>query len=88
MAMRDRETKRVRGHIEVGTTALLVFFLGLFGGIARAQTDCAGNGVLDTAPPKNLTVPELIQKFSARDEGKRSSAALHLHARRARANAQ
>jgi hypothetical protein len=68
MAMRDRETKRVRGHIEVGTTALLVFFLGLFGGIARAQTDCAdGNGVLDTAPPKNMTVPELIQKFSAQE---------------------
>jgi hypothetical protein len=68
MAMRDRETKRVRGHIEVGITALLVFFLGLFGGIARAQTDCAdGNGVLDTPPPKNMTVPELIQKFSAQE---------------------
>jgi hypothetical protein len=33
-----------------------------------AQTDCAdGNGVLDTAPPKNLTPQELIQKFAAQE---------------------
>lgn len=32
----------------------------------RAQTDCAeGNGVLDNTPPKNTTIPELIQKLGA-----------------------
>lgn len=37
-------------------------------GGAAAQTDCAeGNGLLDTAPPKNMTVPELIQKFGAEE---------------------
>ena len=35
---------------------------------AQAQTDCAdGNGVLDTAPPKNMTPQELIQKFTAEE---------------------
>ena len=68
MAMRDRETKRVRGQIPVGMWALLILFLSLSGAVARAQTDCAdGNGVLDTAPPKDMTVPELIQKFSAQE---------------------
>jgi hypothetical protein len=33
---------------------------------AAAQTDCnAGNGLLDFAPPKTTTVPEIIQKFTA-----------------------
>lgn len=33
-----------------------------------AQTDCAaGNDVLDTAPPKNMTPQDLIQKFSAQE---------------------
>lgn len=68
MARRDRETKRVRGHIPVGMSALLILFLSLSGIVARAQTDCAdGNGVLDTAPPKDMTVPELIQKFSTQE---------------------
>ena len=36
--------------------------------VVRAQTDCAdGNGVLDTAPPKNLTTQELIQRFAAQE---------------------
>ena len=44
---------------------------------ARAQTDCAdGNGVLDTAPPKNMTPQELIQKFTA-EETKVKAARLH-----------
>ncbi len=35
---------------------------------ATAQTDCAeGNGVLDTAPPKNMTVPELIQRLGVEE---------------------
>jgi hypothetical protein len=33
-----------------------------------AQTDCAaGNDVLDMTPPKNITVPELIQQFTAEE---------------------
>ena len=33
-----------------------------------AQTDCAeGNGVLDTTPPKGMTVPQAIQKFAANE---------------------
>ena len=44
---------------------------------AQAQTDCAdGNGVLDTAPPKNMTAQELIQKFTA-EETKVKAARLH-----------
>jgi len=35
---------------------------------ANAQTDCnAGNGVLDTTAPKNMTPAELIQKFSTEE---------------------
>ena len=33
---------------------------------AGAQTDCAeGNGVLDSTPPKGMTVAEVIEKFAA-----------------------
>jgi hypothetical protein len=42
-----------------------------------AQTDCeAGNGLLDFAPPKTMSVPELIQKFGAA-EGAAKEARLH-----------
>jgi hypothetical protein len=35
---------------------------------AWGQTDCAdGNGVLDMAPPKNMTAEQLIQKFAAEE---------------------
>ncbi|HKH98676.1 MAG TPA: hypothetical protein VJ999_06165 [Candidatus Sulfotelmatobacter sp.] len=35
---------------------------------AQGQTDCAeGNGVLDPAPPKNMTLPELIQKLGVQE---------------------
>jgi hypothetical protein len=54
--------------MEVGMPALLIVLLGLLGGVAGAQTDCAdGNGVLDTTPPKNMPVAELIQKFAAEE---------------------
>jgi hypothetical protein len=40
---------------------VLLLPVGLWG-----QTDCeAGNGLLDSAPPKTLSVQELIQKFGA-----------------------
>lgn len=47
--------------------AFLAVLLGLTTG-AWGQTDCAdGNGVLDMAPPKNMTAQELIQKFAAEE---------------------
>ncbi len=47
--------------------AFAVALLGMTAG-GRAQTDCAdGNGVLDMAPPKNMTADQLIQKFAAEE---------------------
>jgi hypothetical protein len=46
---------------------LSVFFVA-FPLTAPAQTDCAeGNGALDTTPPKNIALPELIQKLGAQE---------------------
>jgi hypothetical protein len=40
----------------------------LFCSQAVAQSDCAdGNGVLNMDPPKSMTVPDLIQKFTAEE---------------------
>ena len=50
--------------------AALLSYLMLAGWVAgaAAQTDCAeGNGILDTAPPKDMTVPQLIQKIAAEE---------------------
>ncbi len=48
--------------------AVAITVLVLFGASAQAQTDCAeGDGVLDTAAPKTMTVPEVIQKFTAQE---------------------
>jgi hypothetical protein len=47
---------------------LLAAVAGVFTLVLQAQTDCAeGNGVLNTAPPKDMTVQELIQKFTAEE---------------------
>ena len=57
-----------RQRIAWMATVVLVAALSVFAGRVAAQTDCAeGNGLLDTAPPKNMTVPELIQKFAAEE---------------------
>jgi len=57
--------------------AALTAALLLFSAISAAQTDCAeGNGLLDTAPPRNMTVAELIQKFAA-EEAKVKEARTH-----------
>ena len=65
MGLRDYDAKKVRGQI--GFAVLLVLVGGLSVG-AQAQTDCAdGNGVLDTTPPKDMTVEQLIQKFAAQE---------------------
>jgi hypothetical protein len=46
----------------------LLLFLAAAIPHAPAQTDCAeGNGVLDVAPPKDMTPQELIQKFGAEE---------------------
>ncbi len=46
--------------------AILISFLPSH--YAQAQTNCAeGDGVLDTAPPKNLAVPDLVQKIAAQE---------------------
>ena len=57
------------GHKQIRQPAvLLIVLVSVWVVGARAQTDCAdGNGVLDTNPPKNMTVAELIQKFSAEE---------------------
>ena len=49
-------------------TELVLVLLGGLMAAAWAQTDCAdGNGVLDPAPPKNMTAQELIQKVAAEE---------------------
>lgn len=58
--------KRQRETIGFVLAPILLCAICFVGGRAHAQTDCSdGNGVLDTAAPKDMTVPELIQKFSA-----------------------
>jgi hypothetical protein len=57
--------------------AVLIAAVWLFSAIAIAQTDCAeGNGLLDSATPKGVTVPELIQKLGA-EEAKVKEARTH-----------
>ncbi|MGA8442162.1 MAG: hypothetical protein WB762_33535 [Candidatus Sulfotelmatobacter sp.] len=56
--------------------AMLMFVL-LLPAPARGQTNCeAGNGQLDSAPPKNMSAQEVIQKFGAA-EGATKEARLH-----------
>lgn len=53
---------------QIGKTFLLSAMLIALLGQGIAQTDCAeGNGILDTAPPKNMTAQELIQKVAAEE---------------------
>lgn len=64
--MEERHMARRRGNGFLAK-AFLAVLLGLTTG-AWGQTDCAdGNGVLDMAPPKNMTAQELIQKFAAEE---------------------
>jgi len=45
---------------------LLMFFAGMAWANAAAQTDCAaGDSPLDTAQPKDMTVAQLIERFTA-----------------------
>jgi len=55
-----------QGHRIIKFAALLIPIVLAALGPASAQTDCAeGNSPLETAPPKNMTPQELIQKFSS-----------------------
>jgi len=57
--------KSIRGQIAT-MLAVLGVALGLMEVRGAAQTDCTeGNGILDAAAPKSITVAELIQKFAA-----------------------
>ncbi len=68
MVAQNRETKQLLFSVALLVPAVLVVTLGVLLATAQAQTDCAeGNGIVDTAPPKNMTVPELIQKFAAEE---------------------
>lgn len=63
-----RVTGKIRRNWGVPTILLVVFLNARFP-LAQAQTDCAeGNGVLDMAPPKNMTPQELMQKFLAGED--------------------
>ena len=61
------KTSKLRKQIRF--IALSGAVLAGFLAIAQAQTDCAeGNGTLDTAPPKDMSTQELIQKFVAGED--------------------
>jgi len=74
MSFRNRrELKENRRTVR----ALFVAALCLLSTMAMAQTDCAeGNGLLDSATPKGVSVPELIQKLGA-EEAKVKEARTH-----------
>ncbi len=56
---------------------VVVFVAGMGVAGLTGQTDCAeGNGILDTAPPKDMTVPQLVQKIAA-EENKVRDARTH-----------
>jgi hypothetical protein len=74
MKTRDRKPQQKRARSGMGLAAAIailiamMMMLGAFCTVARAQTDCAeGDSPLDTSPPKDMTVPELIQKFTAQE---------------------
>ncbi|MGA2348088.1 MAG: hypothetical protein ABSF93_18910 [Candidatus Sulfotelmatobacter sp.] len=65
MEVRKQEANQTRGR---ASFAMAIALLALCTAGARAQTDCAeGDGVLDTASPKTMTAPEVIQKFTAQE---------------------
>jgi hypothetical protein len=60
----DRRIARVAAAF----LAVIVWIAGVWVAGAQAQTDCAeGNGILDTTAPKDVTVPQLIQKIAAEE---------------------
>lgn len=52
----------------IALASLLIFFTLAHVSVAGAQTDCnIGSDILDTAQPKGVSVPDLIQKFTANE---------------------
>src|ERR1700722_15120420 len=57
-----------RFRTEYLAAAALSTVIALLTGVVAAQTNCAeGNGLLETAQPKDMTVAELMQKFAAQE---------------------
>jgi YD repeat-containing protein len=55
-------------HSKPRLVLLLTFVIFGFAAFAAAQTDCAdGNGVLDTAQPKDITPQQIIDKLGAQE---------------------
>src|SRR6476660_10263363 len=65
VSMLSRQTvNRLSPWIRMAAQSLLL--MTALSGILRAQTDCAeGDHPLDANPPKDMSVQELIQKFTA-----------------------
>jgi hypothetical protein len=63
MMTNERSAKRISRKLQCAV--LLVSTFGALLVAAKAQTDCAaGDGVLDTTPPKDMTPDALIKKFT------------------------
>lgn len=63
----NRGEQKTRRRVSV-VAAVFCLLLGAWVPGAAAQTDCAdGNGILDTAAPKDMTVPQLIEKIAAQE---------------------
>jgi outer membrane lipoprotein-sorting protein len=64
------QATRTRSGMGFGAAVaiLIAMLIGGLGAGAWAQTDCAeGDSPLDTSAPKDMTAPELIQKFTAQE---------------------
>ena len=57
--------EQTAGYFRCAGVFLLALFLSLFN--AQAQTDCGAGSTLDTTPPKEITVDDLIHKFIANE---------------------
>jgi hypothetical protein len=63
----------MRGWAQSGFGAAIIFAF-LFPATVWAQTDCeAGNGLLDFAPPKTISVQEVIQKMGVAEAAAREA---------------
>lgn len=58
-----------RPKLLIACSVLFLIFAFVFvAAAARGQTDCAdGNGVLDNTPPKDITVPQILEKLGAQE---------------------
>lgn len=63
-----------RAARRVATTAVLVFFIVSLAGNLLGQTNCDdGNGPLNSAQPKNLSVEQVIEKLGAAEAAAQQS---------------